>query len=295
MRTTASSRTLYLVVFVFMALFLPHGRDARPEVQSDSDCVPGPVGRIDQSDWTLKTRDETIEQACKSLGRSLVTQVPVVAQVVTLREDNMPYLSKQFIERPLWHVEVRDVSVDRADESFPIRDRYSPRTLDVFLDPISGCILKIVSRWPEGEPRMPPTVDAATAATQMERSGKETYHGFPTRPPRITFLDALRTVENAGWVPRRARQIVAEYVMWSRMGESPRAVWAIMLRGVPVFKPPPGTPKGFQDQYRHIIDAETGKWIWTSNLPRLDLSGPDGKRAGASGTVRLERRDPEGN
>ena len=149
------------------------------------------------------------------------------------------------------------------------------RTWDVYVDPESGLVLRAASRWVDGEPRLPPVVDSATATEQMRRGSREEYHGFPQVEPKVTLLQALQTIHQAEWAPASAKAIVAEYVIWSKMDKNPRAVWAIMLRGVPVFKPPPGTSSNAQDQYRHIVDAETGEWVGMNNLPRYTAAPPE--------------------
>ncbi|UCE61665.1 MAG: hypothetical protein JSU63_07935 [Phycisphaerales bacterium] len=189
------------------------------------------------------------------------------ASVITLAEDNTPFLSARLIGRPLWRVVLRDWSINVRVGSVSIDDPYS-RVADVYLDPVSGRILKLKTRWPEGVPEMAPEVSAETGAEQMTRFGRTRYHDFPRKEPKVTFFQALESIPRlTGDNPAEAEQIVALYVMWSRMDKEPRAVWAIMLRGVPMQNPPPGFPPDVPDQYTYIIDAQTGKWIMTTNTP----------------------------
>lgn len=243
------------------------------QVESGNQAGPCALTDRERESCNLRSPKEAIGQVQKVLGLKDSVTLRSTAELVTLQKDNTPYLSGDLVGRLLWHVVVDRWSVDLQQSRTEARDRYV-RILDVYLDPVDGQVRKVASRWPKGEPPMPPTVNAMVAAEQMKNWGEEIYHGFPSDPPEVTFFDALVSIDRAGWDPTIAKQIVAEYVIWSRMGEKPRAVWAVMLRGVPMFKPPPGVQKDFQDQYRYIIDAETGKFLVATNTPH-----PEKRRA----------------
>jgi len=136
--------------------------------------------------------------------------------------------------------------------------------------PETGVVVKIKSHWPAGVPTMPPVVSADVAETQFGWVS-EKYHGFPVHAPRVTFEMALNAIAKTGYRTTDAKQIVADYVIWSIGDQNPRPVWAIMLRGLSVAHAPPGTPPGAMDQYRHLIDAETGKWLCSYNWPRMEV------------------------
>lgn len=229
--------------------------------------------------WKLRSASAAVAQGCTILGVPERVARAGEATLVELKDDDIPYLRAEIVGRPLWRVAVSQWKLDLKQGSGGVRDRYS-RTFDVYLDAASGQTLRVRSRWPKGEPVMPPSVNSATATEQLRRSSRQIYHGFPSEDPEVSFLQALESIGREGWDPTVARQIVAEYVMWSEMGQEPRAVWAIMLRGVPVVKPPPGTPKTALDQYRHIIDAKTGEWIVADNLPRYCDSASEPSREG---------------
>ena len=221
----------------------------------------------DRSSWRLQRKNQAVERACTVIGVKRTSYRNAGASVITLKDDNTPYLSDQLTRRPLWHVVLRGWAFELKHYPAGYEDLYS-RTADIYLDPITKSILKVKTRWPEGAPEMPPEVSAETGAAQMLQSGAWRYHGFPAKEPDITFLDALDSIWRfARDSPMGAKQVVGHYVMWSRMGRQPRAVWAVMLRGVPVKKPPPGTPVDAMDQYTYIIDATSGNWIATSNRP----------------------------
>ena len=126
---------------------------------------------------------------------------------------------------------------------------------------------------------MPEELEADQAAEQMYRSGHEKYHGFPDNPPAVTLMAALDSIQRGGGNPLIAKQIVGDYVMWSRIGkwEVPRAVWAITLRGVPPLHARGDEIHG-NSAARYIVDATTGEYLCASNTPHPDsFSSPRGR------------------
>ena len=169
------------------------------------------------------------------------------------------------------------------------RDRFV-RTLDVFIDPTDGRVFRVRSRWPPKESPIAPEPSAEFATTQLKSSGLEVYHGFPTEIPAVTFLDALDRIQGVGRNPLIAKQIIGNYVTWSRgptepnlhwgMKEPgrwsrPRPVWAITLRGIPASRPRPEWPKDARYSFRYIVDARTGEVIMGTNIPHSDKPHPD--------------------
>ena len=226
-----------------------------------------PQETIDRSTWRLKLGSEAKVRACGLMGLTVDAESRMSASLVRLTEDNTPFLSDALVGRDLWHIYLRDWSfrLKSVQEGFE-----DPRktTADVYLDPISGRLLKLTTHWPEGERKMPSEVSAEVGAEQMRDSGRKCYHGFPAVDPKISLSDALDSIVRWGGDPFAARQVVARYVVWSRMGREPKPVWAVMLRGVPVIKPMSGTPDDTLAQYTYIVDAETGQLMLVTNTPR---------------------------
>ena len=229
---------------------------------------------LDRSGWTLKQEAQANECARTFLGPAPEETLHFIASPVTLTEDNTPYLESQLIGKPLWHVVLRDFSLRLESSPRGLADKYV-RTWDIYLDPVSGRLLKLRSRWPKGEAPMEREPNAELAAKQMRRAGGEIYHGFPRNAPKASFLDALDGMQRDGGNPLIAKQIVAQYVMRSTGGGDPMPVWAITLRGVPPFRSHPGMPQDARYEYRYIVDSETGKWISLSNIPRPAPSDAD--------------------
>jgi len=224
---------------------------------------------VERSSWSLQDDRVVLERVAPVTG--LPKGTSQTADLTTLGDDTLPYLHDQVSGRPLWKVSITGARIQLPSTPAGFRDRYE-RTIDVLLDPVGGGFVALSSRWPIGEAPMPPEPGAKSAAEQMTRSGGETYHGFPTVQPGVSFINALDAIQRGGGSPLIAKQIIAHYVMWSRAGKwaEPRAVWAITLRGIPPVMAPPGTASGALDKFRFIVDGQTGKLLCGSNTPRPD-------------------------
>ncbi len=225
----------------------------------------------ERRDWLLKTSKDAITQALGIFGISAAASQGVEARVIILDEDKTPFLHKQITKRPLWRISVHKYRLRLKSAATDENDLYE-RTFDLFLDPRDGKLLKIISRWPQGVPESAPEPRAAFAEQCFRDSGREKYHSFPDTPPKINFLNALNAVNASGAIgcnPLIAKQIVAHYVIRSKMGREPQPVWAITLRGIAPFEAAyPGVPVAARDHMRHIIDARTGKWLGAGTSPQ---------------------------
>ena len=224
-----------------------------------------------RSDWRVQNQEQAIRQVVEVVGVPEDLLPGITAQLVTVAEDDTPFLSQQIAGRPLWQVVINKwrLHLDSAIPGF--EDRYE-RTFDVLVDPVNGNILKITSDWPEGIPRMAPEPSAWAAEEKMGRSGLEKYHSFPDAKPLISFLEALNVLQREGvGSPLVAKQIIGHYVVQSRMAREPKPVWAITLRGIemPWHGGPRGTPPTVLTRMRNIVHAETGEWLSASNQPAL--------------------------
>ena len=226
--------------------------------------------------WRVENEQQAIAQVIEIAGVPEDLRSGMSGNLVTLAEDNTPFLSEQIIGRPLWQVVIQKwrLHLDSAIPGF--EDRYE-RTFDVLVDPINGNILKIASRWPEGIPQMAPEPPAWSAQEQMGRSGLEKYHSFPQERAAITFLKALDIVLSEGvGSPLVAKQILGQYVVQSKMQGEPRPVWAITLRGIRILRSPPPPPPGAArserlyvlNRMRNIVHAQTGQWLSAGISPQ---------------------------
>ncbi len=244
-------------------------------------------------EWVAQNKEQAIAKVRAILGLSGREDLPVGAKVVFLAEDNTPFLSGQVIGRPVWHVVISDWRLQLKSAPPDVEDLYA-RTFDVFLGAEDGHLLKIVSRWPEGVPPIAPEPGPASYTDQIRRAGVERYHGFPDEEPQIKFLDALDAVLKDGGNTLGAEQIVGQYVIRSSMGQEPRPVWAITLRDTQPFWESsfPGVGINARNHMRHIVDAQTGKWLCAGSTPQpTTLDGKPIKRDGSTESRSIQRTE----
>jgi hypothetical protein len=225
--------------------------------------------------WTVRTEQQAIARAREITGLPGSSPPKFSAEVTTLAEDNTPFLHAQIEGRPIWKVVIAGWMLDLKSGGPDEHDRFA-RTFDVFIDPIDGKLLKAVSRWPEGVPPIAPQPSAQSAEEQMPRSDDERYHGFPDPPPLIDLVHALDIVQRDGSSsPYLAKQIIAHYVMESTRGGKPRPVWAITHWGIPPFEASyPGVPVDARNHMRTVVNAETGKCLFSTTTPQPEKPGP---------------------
>ena len=198
---------------------------------------------------------------------------------VDVNDDNTPFLHKQINGRKgVWRVRIGNVRLKLRSGVPGFKDRYV-RNFELLIDPNTGDLLRITSRFDGNDPNMLPEPPAAYAEKQF-LSGEEVYHGFPAQAPKINFLEALNSVGSNGiGSPFLAKEIYAVYVMHSEKGRPHRAVWAITLRGIP-YRPLTGKPLSLIDvpdeqvvpvwkrnKMRNIVDATTGKVLFATSSP----------------------------
>jgi hypothetical protein len=231
------------------------------------------------ADWSIHREDLAVVAALRILGIPENRATACSAELITVAEDNTPFLSDQIVGRTIWKVVVESGRL-QLESALPGFEDAFERVFDVLVDPENGIILKIVSRWPDGIPEIAPEPPSWSAEEQMRRSGLEVYHGFPAEKPKISFLEALDIVLTQGTgSPLVAKQISAHYVIQSKMGREARPVWAINLRGIPPLEVGGGpgmaeetrrraVPVEARNHIRNIVDARSGKWLSASTSPQ---------------------------
>lgn len=126
-------------------------------------------------------------------------------------------------------------------------------------------------------------VDAYDAQAQIEAVG-ESYVGLPDSLPVTKLADVLVSVKR---LVRDAEVIDIDYVDWRHADKEARPVWIISVWGLPASQW--HMPRGIygvtyeqlravkdQDHQRLVIDANSGKVIKRTNVPRF----PDEARVG---------------
>lgn len=228
-----------------------------------------PVAHEEQG-WRVENGEAAIARALSIVGLDRELCMGTRASLATVRSDETPFLHQQITGRLAWHVILGDCQP--RDPARQEGEAFGVRTLDVLLAPQTGCLLKVSTRWAEGKVGTPPILSALSAEDQMRRAGNERFHAFPATLPVITLVNAIYAV--GGWVdPDVAQQIVARYVMWSRVGiwEKARPVWYITLWGIPpVAGTNPIIPVEWRSHAHYVVDAQNGKWLCMSTTPQPD-------------------------
>jgi hypothetical protein len=243
---------------------------AEPPARRESTGAPVP------NDSAIATRDECILAARQLLGL-LDEPVTISASLEHVVDDETPFLKENIRGKLLWHVVIAKWRFRLPSMPFSARDDYE-RTVDVLLQPSSGSVLSVVSRWPDGVPPIAPEPTASIAEARMQDVGEEKYHGFVNRPPTISLMKALDIILKDGvGNPLSAKQIIARHVRRSFMGREPRDVWAITLRGIPPLETRAEVTIDAINHIRNVIDAETGEWLWAGTSPQPDAPPASGK------------------
>lgn len=204
----------------------------------------------------------TLEEITKSFGR------------VDVNDDNTPFLHRQIKgKKNVWRIEIKNVRLKLKSVWPRYKDKYL-RNFEVLVDPNTGHLFRIRSKFDGYDPNMLPEPPAEWAEARLRGAGNEIYHGLPAEPPKVSFLEALNAI---GGHPLLAKEIYALYVMESDMNSPPRPVWAITLRGIPplpFITVPPGVsednlpPIWQRNHFRYVVNAVTGKVLFATTSPQ---------------------------
>jgi hypothetical protein len=188
------------------------------------------------------------------------------AFMVTMEENETPFLSDYVRGRRVWDVKIRQVTLYLPDWVPSFAAVQKPRDYDIWIDSATGVLFKIESRSEVADPDLAPEPPSDTA-TRMLRGCGEAWLGFPPTPPLVTFHEALNAAGAAN--PVEAKEIIAWHVMFSKDGNPPFPTWQIIGRGIPPleFHEHPDRPLYLRNRMRSVVDAATGKEIMFSNMP----------------------------
>ncbi len=225
---------------------------------------------------TQQTAGQILSTAAKITG---LDALPEPAFAPLTEGQTIPFLIKQLTGKDAFTVKFRSepLKLWQDPPEQPDKDQFPRNFVGLFLAG-SGQLVSINSRLAEKDPLMGPEPSPSDAEKQIK--GWCEISGLPSKPPKVSFTDALNRVLNVGVAsPFLAREISGLYVMVSMRGET-RAVWIITLRGMPHFslsnppeppgmspKPrPQGTPYPEQySEFRNIVDASTGECLGASS------------------------------
>ena len=101
------------------------------------------------------SKAQAIAQAGSQIGFPHYDDTKVEAAMVQLRDQSLPFLTEELAGRRTWRIEFSDSPLhEHAKKRLP-KNGYV-KDLVVFLSPDTHQVMKVVSRWPEGVPRIAP-------------------------------------------------------------------------------------------------------------------------------------------
>jgi hypothetical protein len=216
-----------------------------------------------RADTKIKDQSSAIQRAVLLTGLDRVSKRISSCQI-KIHGDNTPFLAAQFENKTAWRIEFGEISFTGKITNSPLSDPYQfQRKFIVLIDAQTGRLLEVKTDYTGNVGTMKPEPDAMSAAQRL-RSCAEVYTGLPAADPKTTFFDAVNAAELG--CPMLAKEVNGLYVMDSHMASTPRAVWIIILRGIPPI-PLPGPPGSNPtiDTGRSVIDAATGACLFGTN------------------------------
>ena len=214
--------------------------------------------------------DDAIQAACRGIGLTKHDRDAVKARKVQTSGESLPFLVDQLRGRTTWRIEFDHIRLADNSSDPRFQNRYITRLI-VFLWPETGEVMKVVSAWPSGEPRIPTYPSCSDQERELKASAI-IYTGAPVESPALTLLEALAKTQR---MSQNVKQIYACSVMESRLKRDARPVWAIHLRGFPLspVKGPSGAGDAQLSEHalnhmREVVDSETGEWIYASTTPQ---------------------------
>ena len=141
----------------------------------------------------VHTADEAQRLVMQTLGISEITDESISTTLVKLLENRTPCIGSDWVDLPLWHAVVRNWQGEVKTDRHIHKEQYA-RALDVYLDPVSGQVMELRTRWPDDMPPIGAELSSQEAARQMHKGGRETYHAFASEKPKVSFHRALESV-----------------------------------------------------------------------------------------------------
>jgi len=194
-------------------------------------------------------------------------------ELIQFSDSTTPFLGEYSINRKVWQVKFKDVQLSKFLEVND--DKIFNRNFDVFIDSLSGNLLKITCQNGIIDSTLCPPMDAKYAEEQILKAGGQ-YLGIPTEQPKIDFKTALMSCP---YNPLTAKKIIGQYVRYTSGNRPPKDVWMITLIGIPPIQPKGGKadwiPIYQRNRIRIAVDAVTGKVIFATTNPGLPLTPED--------------------
>lgn len=222
--------------------------------------------------------EQTIVQKVSTNLGFEVKDASMKAEETSIASQLIPFFNISLEDQSTFKNEEKAVSMQFNDLQNITQRNGRPRfpnikALSVITNPHTQQILKIASEWPDNIAAIAPFPNAAEEEKQLKMKG-EKFIALPAETPPVDFYSALKKLDLTGPVsPTKAKQVMAYYVIHSTIRYSARAVWIIQTRGIDLegegyAARRVGIPIDARNHMRHIIDAETGQWLFSDTTPQ---------------------------
>lgn len=193
------------------------------------------------------------------------------ASLIPVRRLPIPGLGRQLDGIQCWRVEAHDVklrfrSSDKKEATNPyIND------LEMLVEQSSGRMLTLRFASRDRDFLLKQELPNLETAETLMRRTVNRYVGLPTSPPKLTIRQLLQKAYEQGFAQvHLAKEIRIKRIIQSRegVGEGPRTVWVVNVRGIP---PIPGKGPGErvspeQRSHLRLVYDEDGNWLFADNL-----------------------------
>lgn len=257
----------------------------------------------DVSTWTVPTSDRAIAQ-CQVLLHGLIDGFneaawtrAAVRLITSAPHESVPMFS--VAGEPVWEVRLAGQRI--ATPTYRALGKFGLRDIRVLITPWGNVLrLEIVNSQSGRVATSEPSGDSYAA--QRLNVGPEVWRQNPNKP-RISLAEAIETAQQQMGGLAEAAKIICIFVDFqiaNKKGIFP--AWSIDVRGTtPIPGSRPDIPEQALDHVRHIVNADTGKWVMATSVPQPDPvapakpAQPDGKPAEGAGkpAPNGQPREPE--
>lgn len=226
----------------------------------------------DYSSWTIKTPEEATAKALEYLGFLEMKGFSVeknfdTARIVNINNDQTPFLHQYINNQDIWKVTFKDITLSPY-RGYPDSVDY-PRTIDVYIDPDNGTLLKIESLYAGTNIDFAPEPSIEWAEQMLERANQKCTSFVQPNNSYVSFYEIL----NAG-SPPNFKQLKALLIMFSSKADAkPIPVWYITYRGTdPTYPFSRGVDRSDITRFNYrsyIYNAITGESMGNTIQPRI--------------------------
>ena len=224
-----------------------------------------------------KAKETIVQHIHEQLGLE-VDPKKVYVEPITCERQFIPFFNNSISDEHTWRNEektfklkLNGLNIIKSRSGIP---RFpNIKSLTTVVNPNTDNIFKLETDWPEEIPHIAPFPDAIEEERQLRMAGEE-FVSLPDFVPTIDFYNALKTLDIHGPIsPGSAKQVMAYNVIHKTEEYSDRPVWIVQTRGiVPIRHGYQGrggyVPEDARNHMRHIIDAESGQWLYSDTLPQ---------------------------